>query len=474
MKNILLTGANGYIGKRLLPVLLQDFNVYCCVRDKSRFNSEFSSHQNCNIIEVDFLDKSTLINIPSNIDGAYYLMHSMSTSSTNFDVLEEEVAHNFIDIISNTTCDHIVYLSGINNDAKSTSKHLRSRSKVEEILLTSNVNTTVLGAGIVIGSGSSSFEIMRDLVEKLPVMIAPKWLLTNSQFIGVRNVIEFLEKILFYQKGYNKKYDIYGPGIMNYRDMLLEFSRVRQFKRIIIQVPVLTPKLSSYWLYFVTSTSFNLARSLVGSMKVEMIAHKNNLHKELNVNLTSFEDSIKDAFKKVEQNNIVSSWKDSAISGRLKLPLSAYISVPSYGCYSDKRVSQTKDPSKSIDKIWSIGGETGWYYGTWLWEIRGVLDLICGGVGLRRGRTNLIDISTGDALDFWRVILADKKEKRLLLFAEMKLPGDAWLEFKIDKQGVLHQTATFRPRGVLGRLYWLSVYPFHDLILKGLADKICE
>lgn len=474
MKKILLTGATGYIGKRLLPVLLQEYEVYCCVRDESRFNSEFKNHQNCKVIEVDFLDKASLHSIPKDIDGAYFLMHSMSTSSVNFESLEKEVANNFIDVISKTKCEHVVYLSGINNDSKTSSKHLSSRSNVEDILLNSTIHTTVLGAGIILGSGSSSFEIMRDLVEKLPVMVAPKWLLTKSQFIGVRNVVEFLEKTLFYEKSYNQKFDIYGPNVMNYKEMLFQFSRIRGLKRYIIQVPFLSPKLSSYWLYFVTSTSFNLARSLVGSMKVEIIANKNTFAEDLQIELSSFDEAIKDAFKRVEQNNVVSSWKDSAVSGRLKLPLSAYISVPSYGCNFDKRVRKTNDVTKSLNKIWAIGGETGWYYGTWLWKMRGFLDLMLGGVGLRRGRTNLNDISTGDALDFWRVILADKKEKRLLLYAEMKLPGEAWLEFRIDDKGILHQTATFRPKGLLGRLYWIIVYPFHNLIFKGMADKLSE
>lgn len=474
MKKILLTGATGYIGKRLLPVLLQEYEVYCCVRDSSRFNSEFKEHENCKIIEVDFLNEESLKNIPNDIVGAYYLMHSMSSNSTNFEFLEEIVARNFVKSIELTSCKHVVYLSGIDNDSSISSKHLSSRTNVERILLEAKFNTTVLGAGIILGSGSSSFEIMRDLVEKLPVMVAPKWLLTKSQFIGVRNVVEFLEKTLFYEKAYNQKFDIYGPNVMNYREMLLEFSKVRKLKRFIIQVPVLSPKLSSYWLFFVTSTSFNLAKSLVGSMKVEIIANENDLAKDLNIELTSFEDSIKDAFKRIEQNNIVSSWKDSAISGRLKLPLSSYISVPSFGCYFDKRVRKINNMDSSLNKIWAIGGETGWYYGTWLWKIRGFLDLMLGGVGLRRGRTNINTISAGDALDFWRVILADKDEKRLLLYAEMKLPGEAWLEFKIDKKGMFHQTATFRPKGVLGRLYWLAVYPFHNLIFKGMADKISK
>ena len=220
-----------------------------------------------------------------------------------------------------------------------------------------------------------------------------------------------------------------------------------------------------------TSTSFNLAKSLVGSMKVEIIANKNTLAEELGIQLISFQESIQDAFKRIEQNNIISSWKDSAISGRLELPLSAYISVPSYGCFFDKRVRKVNDVKTSEDKIWAIGGETGWYYGTWLWKIRGFMDKLIGGVGLRRGRTHPDKIFPGDALDFWRVLLADKKGKRLLLFAEMKLPGEAWLEFRISDNKLI-QTATFRPLGLLGRLYWYSVLPFHGFIFKGMINKL--
>lgn len=474
MKKILLTGATGYIGKRLLPVLLEKYIVVCCVRDIKRFNSPFKEHKNCQLIEVDFLLPETLSAIPSDIKGAYFLMHSMSASSKGFEQMEEDVAYHFVEAINKTNAEHVVYLSGINNTEGKLSRHLSSRSRVEDILLQGDFSTTILGAGIILGSGSSSFEIMRDLVEKLPVMIAPKWLLTQSQYIAVRNVIDFLEKTLFYTPIYNKKYDIYGPNVMNYKEMLLDFAAVRKLKRYVIQVPILTPKLSSYWLNFVTSTSFNLARSLVGSMTVEIIAAPNNLAEELGITLIPFKEAVNAAFKKVEQNQIVSSWKDSAVSGRLDLPLSNYIAVPTFGCYFDKRKRKVKNIQKSMDKIWAIGGETGWYYGTWLWELRGFLDKLLGGVGLRRGRTNPKDITAGDALDFWRVILADKTQKRLLLYAEMRLPGEAWLEFKIDENDKLQQTATFRPKGLLGRLYWLLVSPFHTLIFNGMITRLAK
>lgn len=475
MKKILLTGASGYIGKRLLPVLLMnEYEVYCTVRDISSFNSPHANHEKCHIIQVDFLKEKTLDTIPKDIDGAYFLMHSMSSSSEDFMQLETQIAQNFTNYLEKTNCEHIIYLSGIINDSSTISKHLNSREAVGNILAKSKCNTTILGAGIIVGSGSSSFEIMRDLVEKLPLMVAPRWLLTKSQYIGVRNVIEFLSKSLFNPVVYNKSYDIAGPNVMTYREMLLSFAQVRGLKRYIIQVPFLSPKLSSYWLYFVTATSFSLARSLVESMKVEIIAKPNDLDKLLIIKLLTFEESIKDAFAKVQQNDVASSWKDSVISGRLSKPVSSFIQVPIEGCFLDVRVKKINNIETTLNKIWSIGGTTGWYYGTWLWELRGFLDKLLGGVGLRRGRTNLSTIHTGDALDFWRVILADKKEKRLLLYAEMRLPGEAWLEFKINDNNELEQTATFRPVGILGRLYWYMVMPFHSLIFNGMAKKIAQ
>ena len=236
-------------------------------------------------------------------------------------------------------------------------------------------------------------------------------------------------------------------------------------------VPVMTPRLSSYWLYFVTSTSYTLAVNLVSSMKVEVICKPNNLRELLGIQLINFDKAIELAFGKIEQNQVVSSWKDALTSNTLYHGISKHIEVPTNGCFKDVRTKEIADSNGVLKKIWSIGGHTGWYYGNWLWAIRGVLDKLVGGVGLRRGRKSLSEIASGDSLDFWRVLLADKKEKRLLLYAEMKLPGEAWLEFKIVDNS-LFQTATFRPLGLWGRLYWYSVLPFHGFIFKGMINKI--
>jgi len=445
--------------------------VICCVRDKARFNSKKSGSGRLSVIETDFLRPETLDNIPDDIDAAYYLIHSMSTSRGDFEKMEEESAANFRDRIQKTKAKQVIYLSGIVNE-ESLSKHLSSRKNVEELLGTGSYSLTTLRAGIIIGSGSASFEIIRDLVEKLPVMIAPKWLNTRSQPIAIRNVIEFLSGVLLNENTFNTSYDIGGPDILTYRQMLLGFAKVRGLRRRIMTVPVMTPKLSSYWLYFITSTSYSLAQNLVDSMKVEVICRENNLKEMLSIEPMSYEDAIREAFSKIELNQVASSWKDAFASGILNADISKYAEVPVHGCYSDRRELAVADIDKALERIWSLGGTTGWYYGNWLWGLRGFLDKLSGGVGLRRGRKNQNELSPGDALDFWRVLIASREERRLLLLAEMKLPGEAWLEFRIDAKGILHQTATFRPLGLWGRLYWFSVLPFHAFIFRGLIRNL--
>ncbi|MFT4778775.1 MAG: hypothetical protein ACJAU0_001927 [Flavobacteriales bacterium] len=469
---ILLTGATGYIGKRLLPVLVDaGHEVICCVRDKRRFNPPESLKKSITILEMDLLDSESLECIPEDLDGAYYLVHSMS-SSGDYSALEETSAINFREALQKTNVNHVVYLSGIVNETE-LSKHLESRKNVEIVLGKGTYNLTTLRAGIIIGSGSASFEIIRDLVEKLPLMITPKWLNTRCQPIGISDVIAFLSKTIFIPKTYNENFDIGGPDILTYKEMLLGFAKERNLKRTIGTVPIMTPKLSSYWLYFVTSTSYNLAKSLVNSMKIEVVCRDNRINEVLGVKPLSYAEALKRAFAKIENNETLSSWKDSYSSSGLNFNISEFIHVPTFGCFKDRRKRTIQNREASIYKIWSIGGSTGWYYGNWLWRIRGLMDKIFGGVGLRRGRTNPDTINVGDTIDFWRVLFASKEEGRLLLFAEMKLPGEAWLEFKVEGDQLI-QTATFRPLGLAGRLYWFSVLPFHGFIFKGMLRSIAD
>ncbi|UZR97939.1 SDR family oxidoreductase [Chondrinema litorale] len=467
---VLLTGATGYIGKRLLPVLVdKGHQVICCVRDKKRFNPKKSILEKIEILEIDLLNRDTLKQIPEDIDAAYYLVHSMS-SSGNYDKLEQTCVENFRAQLNQTKVKQVIYLSGIVNEDE-LSKHLGSRKNVETELCKGNYHCTTLRAGIIIGSGSASFEIIRDLVEKLPVMIAPKWLNTKCQPIAVADVITLLYGSLLNEAVYDKSFDIGGPDILTYKEMLLGFSKARNLDRAIFIVPVMTPRLSSYWLYFVTSTSYRLAMALVDSMKVEVICKNDDIKKIILIKDYTYQQALKRAFTKIESNEIVSSWKDSFASSKLNFNISDFIDVPTHGCFKDKRNRKVQDKQKTIQKLWRIGGNTGWYYGTWLWKIRGYMDKLVGGVGLRRGRTSPSIITSGDAIDFWRVLYANKEEGRLLLFAEMKLPGEAWLEFRIN-DGKLYQTATFRAKGILGRLYWYSVFPFHGFVFNGMISHL--
>lgn len=468
---ILLTGASGYIGKRLLTRLLDEgHHVICCVRDKNRFNIDhIEKREQISILEIDFLKDDNLIEVNQDIDVAYYLIHSMS-SSDDFEVMENKAALNFKKCLEKTNVKQVIYLGGIGNQ-KELSKHLTSRKKVGEVLLSSSFPVTILNAGIIIGSGSASFEIMRDLVEKLPFMITPKWLNTKSQPIAVANVLDYLVGVILKSDTYEKSFDVGGPDILTYKEMLLALAKIRGLRRYIITLPVLTPKLSSYWLYFVTSITFKLAQNLVNSLKVEVICEKNALREIVPIELTSYSKALELAFYRTQNNTVDSKWTDALSSQTLSEGIDKYLEVPSFGCFKDCKKNKITDENATIQNIWSLGGKTGWYHANFLWSLRGFIDKIFGGVGLRRGRRNASELLEGDSLDFWRVLYCDKKEKRLLLFAEMKLPGEAWLEF-IIKDGILYQTATFRPLGVLGRLYWYSVLPLHYYVFSGMIKKL--
>lgn len=473
---ILITGANGYIGRRLLAALQEDdHELVCCVRDKLRFEQEVP-YAKMQVLEVNFLEPKKSTPFPENIDVAFFLIHSMKEGAS-FEDTEKRVAEGFLELLSPVHCRQIIYLSGIVNEQE-LSRHLSSRLAVEKILRSGDVPVTVLRAGIVVGSGSSSFEIIRDLVEKLPVMITPKWVETKCQPVAIRNVIEFLKAVMLKTAYYNQDFDIGGPQILTYKEMMLQFAAARKLKRTIITVPVMTPRLSSYWLYFVTSTSYSLAKNLVDSMKVNVICRPNNLAAELGIHLLTYREAVDMAFQKIEQNEVVSSWKDAFSAFNTNPGIIRNAEVPSYGCFTDikKRVIPGNEDA-IFANIWSIGGEKGWYYGNALWKARGFLDKAFGGVGLRRGRTSPASLHSGDTLDFWRVLVADRINKRLLLYAEMKMPGEAWLEFKLNKEDgkkMLIQTATFRPKGLWGRLYWYSVLPFHYFIFNGMINNLVK
>jgi uncharacterized protein YbjT (DUF2867 family) len=473
--NILITGANGYIGQRLVESFLgKGHRLICCVRDRGRF-ALAQDHPDIEVLEIDFANPGT-VELPRQIDVAYYLIHSM-TATTKFEKKDLSCAENFNRLVEATDLKQVIYLGGIVN-GEQLSKHLQSRLHVEQILRAGKKPITVLRAGIVVGSGSASFEIIRDLVEKLPVMVTPRWLNTLCQPIGIRNVIQYLSGVVGMKETYNLDFDIGGPEVLTYKQMLLQYAEVRGLKRYILTLPVMTPRLSSYWLYFVTSTSYPLAITLVDSMKVNVVCRKNDLAKTLGIQLLTYREAISVAFQRIEQNMVISSWKDAFNGSQLALDPKKYITMPTFGAYKDSKVREIAGDVEGVkNRLWRIGGSTGWYYGNTLWRLRGWMDRMVGGVGLRRGRTHRDIVNPGDALDFWRVLAADREAGRLLLYAEMKLPGEAWLEFKIGKKdgkNFISQVATFRPRGLWGRLYWYSVLPFHYFIFNGMIDQLIK
>ncbi|MGE5403129.1 MAG: SDR family oxidoreductase [Ignavibacteriales bacterium] len=473
---ILLTGASGYIGKRLLAELVsRGDEVTCFTRNPGALQGIPWLNDRVKILEVDLLNPVSDEYSQLEFDAAYYLVHSMTSSIEDFEKSEALTAVNFVDYIGKTSVRQIIYLGGIANSSE-LSPHLASRRNVEGILKMSGRDTTILRAGIIIGSGSASFEIIRDLVEKLPVMITPKWLNTKCQPIAIKDVIGFLTGVLLRSETYNRTYDIGGPDILTYREMLMQFAKVRGYKRYIITLPVLTPRLSSYWLYFVTSTSYKLAVNLVNSMKVEVTCRPNDLARLLGIKPLRYNEALVSAFQKIEKDLVLSSWKDPISSSSANRNILKFIEIPTHGCLMDIREKKIRgNTNEVVRRIWSIGGTKGWYYANWLWNIRGMLDKLTGGVGLRRGRRNEEVLYPGDTVDFWRVLISDRGSSRLLLYAEMRLPGEAWLEFRIvkrDEDNYLRQTATFRPRGLSGRLYWYMVLPFHAFIFNGMITRL--
>ncbi len=473
---ILITGANGYIGLRLIAFLLeQKHELYCCVRQRKRFGADHL-HRRIHIIEIDFLHPVEDQSFPKDIDVAFYLIHSLNHKGP-FSENEAIAARNFVHLIEETSCRQVVYLGAIVNE-ENLSKHLSSRFNVEKILNSGRAPVTVLRAGIIVGSGSASFEIIRDMVEKVPVMVVPRWLDTLCQPVSVRNVMQFLTGVMLREDTYGKDFDIGGPEILSYKQMLLQFAEVRGLKRYIYTLPILTPKISAYWLFFISSTPYRLTANLVESLKVHVVCRNNSLAQDLGIELIPYQAAVKEAFRRIEQNSVISSWRDAFSSFDTTPELMEHVAVPTYGCNKDfKKRDVTGKVEQVLDKVWNIGGRTGWYYADFLWKTRGYIDRIGGGVGLRRGRTNADKINAGDSLDFWRVLIADREGGRLLLFSEMRMPGEGWLEFKIVRKGdrqELHQTATYRPIGLKGRLYWLSMLPMHYFIFNGMINNLVK
>ena len=471
---ILLTGANGYIGTRLLALLAEAGNcVYAVVRSRERIEVPAHLRKQVEILEADLLDPHSLKQLPKEVDAAYYLVHSMTSQRGSFDELERCCAENFSKAIQETKARQIIYLSGLCNDPD-LSPHLASRLQVERILRDSGIPLTTLRAGIIIGSGSASFEIIRDLVEKLPIMIAPKWVNNLCQPISIYDILHYLKDVCLKPDCLGRTFDVGGPETLTYEQMMQILAQERGLRRYILRVPVLTPRLSSYWLVFITSTNFSLAYNLVDSLKNEAVCKDSSIRKIIPRDCLTYREAVQRAFVKIEQNAVISSWRDAMTGSALNPHLADYIEVPEHGCVQETVTREFTLPASEVKKrIWSLGGDRGWLSYNWAWRLRGWLDKWVGGVGLRRGRTHPEKLKEGDALDFWRVLHVNKKSGHLLLYAEMLVPGEAWLEFTVSDT-TLTQTATFRPKGVFGRLYWYALLPLHKLVFNGLASALTK
>lgn len=469
---ILITGANGYIGHRLLTLLAsQGHKIVALVRSAERLSLEHLNHQKIEILEADLLKAETL-QFPSDIDVAYYLVHSMHQSD-EFDPLEAYCAHNFSKALERTKAHQIIYLSGLSS-ADNTSPHLQSRHRVEEILRSGKVDVTILRSGPIIGSGSAVFEIVRDLVERLPFIILPKAALNLCQPIAISDILHLLFLVLQTPQSRKLIIDVAGPNALTYVQLVKDFANVRGLKRFIITVPFIPKWAARRLLYGLTSVNYRLAKALLGSLEVSTIADT-ALSEKLFAHhrFLTYQQAIQRAFSCVSQNAVFSSWRDAMSWSDLSSDLSGYIERPVRGCVNKTILLPFAiQRDELIERIWSVGGKSGWYAANWAWRLRGLLDRMVGGVGLRRGRTHPHNLHVGDCLDFWRVLVADRPKGRLLLFAEMRVPGQAWLEFKVSDPSSppqLELTATFRPKGVFGRVYWYCLLPIHIYIFSKMA-----
>lgn len=473
----LITGANGYIGMRLIRSLLDaGHDITALVRDRRRFpHADFATDETrLQVIEADFLDAQTLADLPLGLDAAYYLIHSMG-SGGDFAQREQRCAENFATAAKSFAWKRIIYLGGLAANDGPLSEHLASRRRVEQILHDSGVPLTALRASIIVGSGSASFEIIRDLAEKLPVLITPRWVHTRCQPIAIRNVLDYLTELLVHPETENGSFDIGGPDVMSYLDLIKGYCEVRGLRRFFFPTRLLSPRLSSAWLCLLTSTSFPLARSLVDSLTHETVCQDSKIRSIIPLTLLHYHEAVSRALARIAQNHVPSSWIDSLAAGTLPPRLFGAVKVPAHGVLHDSRMAPlTASREQVIAKVWSIGGNAGWPCMNWAWRLRGIVDKFAGGIGIRRGRRHPTELRAGDALDFWRVLLADRENGRLILYAEMKLPGEAWLEFSIvdlpDGGLGLRQTATFRPQGLLGRFYWYAVLPFHQVLFPRMVQ----
>jgi uncharacterized protein YbjT (DUF2867 family) len=485
-KTCLVTGATGYIGGRLVPELLAAGHR---VRVLTRSPEKLRDHPWARQVEVargDATDAAAVTAACTGADVVYYLIHSLG-SGAGFESTDRRTAEVMAGAVREAGVGRLVYLGGLEPADEELSPHLRSRAEVAAILLGSGVPTAVLRAAVVLGSGSASFEMLRHLTERLPVMVTPRWVHSRIQPIAIRDVLRYLVGCADLPPDVHRCFDIGGPDVMDYAEMMRRYADVAQLpRRRILPVPFFTPSLSSHWVGLITPVPASIARPLVESLRNTVVVTEHDIARYLPdppEGLLGFEDAVRLAIQKIKDHQVATRWSSASVPGVPSDPLPTDPDWSGGSLYLDERARETDASPEALWRVVEgIGGETGWYSFPLAWEVRGLLDRAVGGVGLRRGRRHPTDLYVGDALDFWRVEELD--EGRLLrLRAEMRVPGLAWLEFHVERadsadggqgRARLRQKATFHPRGLAGHAYWWSVAPFHGFVFGSMIRNICR
>jgi uncharacterized protein YbjT (DUF2867 family) len=474
LPTVLVTGATGYIGGRLVPRLLElGYRVRCLVRDPARLQGR-SWLGAVEVVAGDVLQPASLAPALQGVQVAYYLVHSLGGGS-DFHQRDLEAASNFAEAVHDAGIEHIIYLGGLAEAAPGLSEHLRSRQQSGDALRRAGVPVTEFRAGVIVGSGSLSFEMIRYLTERVPVMICPRWVYTRTQPIGIREVLDYLSAALSVPHSHGRIIEIGGSEVVTYGQMMMTYAQVRGLKRWMVPVPVLSPRLSSYWVNLVTPIPAVIARPLIEGLRNESTVRDSSARQLFpDIQPADYRTSVKRALARLEASNIETAWSDALSTSRGAV--APVVLTTQEGMILEQRQRVVAASAADIYKVFTgIGGKRGWFYMNWAWEIRGLLDRLVGGVGLRRGRRDPDELRVGDALDFWRVEAIEPRQM-LRLRAEMKVPGKAWLQFQVkpreEGQILLLQTAFFAPKGLMGLLYWYGLYPIHSLIFSGLIDQI--
>lgn len=477
---ILVAGATGYVGDRLVPRLLsRGYRVRAMSRSSNKLNDRhWSDHPRLETIAADALNEEELIEAADGCQTAFYLIHSLYTAGKEFEDADRRAAENMVAAANKANLKRLIYLGGLGRPGDDLSPHLASRAEVAGIFQRSEVTTTILRAGIIIGSGSASFEILRYLVERLPVMITPRWVRTKTQPIGIRNVLSYLIGVLESPEAENESYDIGGQDVLTYQELLqLYAERAGLPRRWVIPVPVLSPTLSSGWVHLVTPVPGAVARPLIEGLRNPAVCQESTIQDLIPVKIQSADRAIELALKRINEGQVESHWSDAG-----SLPAEA--SQPGDPDWAGgtilrdcREIIVDNEPECLWDTIVGVGGKSGWFGIDVLWKIRGWMDRLIGGVGHTRGRRDPQELQIGDALDFWRVLDMDRPH-RLTLLAEMKIPGTATLSFELEPLGedqlVCRQTARFEPSGLLGLVYWYGIFPIHSLVFTGMLKEIAS